>query len=328
MKNSYDRDVDSLDEIVKNPYLRISYEDSVELLKKNGFAELKWGDDLEAEHEARIVELLNKDEGRGDDRQKYFPVFIMRYPKEIKFFNMKVSTKDDRVALSADLILPFAGETVGSAVREEDGEKMKERLLTSTMFDIHKKRGGNYEDFHWYVEDTIIPGNTNPHAGYGIGNERLTQFILGQEDIRVGATFSIMEKRMQDWSRDNRKKALISIGQDEDKKKMLPYLKQLAKITSELYATEGTAEFMQENGINAKTLYKISEKKEPNIEKYLKFKRFDLIVNIPNHKKKEAKTDGSLIRKQAVEKEIPLYTTIDVAENLVDNMVKKRNGDS
>jgi len=203
---------------------------------------------------------------------------------------------------------------------------LKERLLTSTMFDIHRKRGGKYEDFYWYVEETIMPGKTNPHAGYGIGNERLLQFIFGQDDIRVASMFSLMEEKMHDWSRDNRKKALISIGQDEDKKKLLPYLKQLAKITSELYATEGTAKFMQENNINAKTLYKISEEKTPNIAEYLEFKRFDLIVNIPNHKKPDAITDGSMIRKKAIEKGIPLYTAVDVAENLVDDLVKKKNG--
>lgn len=71
----------------------------------------------------------------------------MKYPKEIKFFNMKVSERDSRVVLSADLILPVAGEAVGSAVREHDGKKLKERLLTSTMFHLHKERGGRYEDF-------------------------------------------------------------------------------------------------------------------------------------------------------------------------------------
>src|SRR3989339_388500 len=326
LKNSYNRNTEALEKIVERPYLRITYEDSLGLLNKNGFPELKWGDDLKSEHEAKIAELMNIKENYGKDKQEFSPIFIMKYPKEIKFFNMKVSTKDDRVALSADLIFPFSGESVGSAVREEDGKKLKERLLTSTMFDIHRKRGGKYEDFYWYVEETIMPGKTNPHAGYGIGNERLLQFIFGQDDIRVASMFSLMEEKMHDWSRDNRKKALISIGQDEDKKKLLPYLKQLAKITSELYATEGTAKFMQENNINAKTLYKISEEKTPNIAEYLEFKRFDLIVNIPNHKKPDAITDGSMIRKKAIEKGIPLYTAVDVAENLVHDLVKKKNG--
>jgi len=84
---------------------------------------VSFGDDLKANHEAKIVELLNKKQGTE------LPVFIMKYPKEIKFFNMKVSTNDPRVCLSADLIFPYAGEGTGSAVREHDFDKLNERLI-------------------------------------------------------------------------------------------------------------------------------------------------------------------------------------------------------
>jgi asparaginyl-tRNA synthetase len=179
---------------LENPYLRITYDDAVELLQKNGFLELSWGEDLTAPHEARIVELLN---GRAFPR----PVFIMRYPKDIKFFNMKVSERDPRVVLSADLIFPNAGEGVGAAVREPDCVKLKERLLGGRMFQLHTERGGTIDDFKWYL-DLVGSGETRPHAGYGIGNEWLLQYILGQKDIRDCSTFHLMAGETLDWRKD------------------------------------------------------------------------------------------------------------------------------
>lgn len=132
----YQQNTANLIEGLQLPFLRILYEEALELLRKNGFPELQWGDDLKANHEAAIVQLLNSSSLNR-------PVFIMRYPKEIKFFSMKVSEKDARVALSADLIFPLAGEGVGSAVREHRGDILRERLLSSTMFRLHLRRGGS-----------------------------------------------------------------------------------------------------------------------------------------------------------------------------------------
>jgi asparaginyl-tRNA synthetase len=188
----YGRDSAALIESLVLPYLRISYDDAVELLQKNGFKELAWGDDLKAEHEAMIVKLLNKNRFPR-------PVFITRYPKDIKFFNMKISEKDPRVVLSADLIFPYAGEGVGAAVREHDGEKLEKRLIGSTMFRLHRERGGELKDFRWYL-DLVKSRTTRPHAGYGIGNERLLQYVLGQEDIRPCSTFHIMSRQTNDWA--------------------------------------------------------------------------------------------------------------------------------
>ncbi len=191
LRDGYGKDDGELLTSLNLPYHRITYDDAVELLKQNGFPELNWGDDLKAEHEARAVKLLN-----GDDFPR--PVFIMRYPKEIKFFNMKVSEKDDRVVLSADLVFPCSGEGVGSAVREHDGEKLTKRLLGSTMFRLHKERGGKLEDFKWYL-DLVNSGKTRPHAGYGIGNERVIQYVLSQKDIRPCSTFHLMAQQTRDW---------------------------------------------------------------------------------------------------------------------------------
>ncbi len=200
LQEVYGRDSQRLLESFRQPFLRILYSDAVMLLQGDGFPSLQWGDDLKAEHEAAVVRLMNKTTGSVSADPYYSrPVFIMRYPKEIKFFNMKTSQRDERVVLSADLILPIAGEAVGSAVREHDGPKLRERLLGSTMFRLHEQRGGTYEDFVWYLDDLVAAGKTRPHAGYGLGNERLLQYILGQKDIRLCSLFSLMAEQTHDW---------------------------------------------------------------------------------------------------------------------------------
>ena len=90
---------------------------------------------------------------------------------------MKRSLRDPRVVLSTDLILPKAGESAGAAVREHDGARLKEALLRSVMYKLHRERGGRFEDFAWYVDGLVGAGKTRPHAGYGIGNERVLQFF-------------------------------------------------------------------------------------------------------------------------------------------------------
>lgn len=189
--STYHRDAEKLQLASTQPFLRIRYEDAVKLLNDNGFATLKFGDDLHSEHEAKVVQLLNTS---GTE----LPVFITHYPKEIKFFNMKVSSIDPRVCLSADLILPYSGEATGSAVREHDFAKLKDRLLTSKMYELHLARGGTYEDFKWYL-NIMEQKLTNPHAGYGIGNDRIMQYILGTTDIRQASVFALFNQQTGDW---------------------------------------------------------------------------------------------------------------------------------
>jgi asparaginyl-tRNA synthetase len=192
------RDVAGLSESLAKPFHRISYEDALALLRLNGYPGLSWGVDLTSDLEAKVVELLA-------DGEFPRPVFIMKYPKEIKFFNMKVSTTDDRVVLSADLVFPHAGEGVGSAVREHDGDQLEKRLLGSTMYRLHLERGGTLGDFRWYL-DMVRSGGAKPHAGYGIGNERVIQWLLGAADIRDCSLFSLMARQTGDWNVERKEK--------------------------------------------------------------------------------------------------------------------------
>lgn len=328
LKTIYKRDVEKIRYAVTHDFLRITYEDAVKLLQKNGFPEVSFGDDLKANHEAKIVELLNK----KDDTE--LPVFIMKYPKEIKFFNMKVSTKDQRVCLSADLIFPYAGEGTGSAVREHDFDKLNERLITSTMFKLHVQRGGTYEDFKWYL-DIMERKATNPHAGYGIGNDRIMQYILGTPDIRSASLFYMLNMQTGDWSKKHYGKApilmpekkhiLLAIGRIENKKQLLPAIKQLSKNNQAIfYATEHTHEFLKSKGIQTVRVFRISDVGEtPNISDLLSKKVFDLIVNIPRRKQyKQIKefTDGKLLRKGAIKTGTALITDVEVAEIVLSNL--------
>ncbi len=192
LETVYGRDAASLRQSLRLPFLRVSYDDAVDLLRRRGFAGLNWGDDLGAAHEAAVVAELN------DEPSLARPVFIMRYPKDIKFFNMKVSGADPRVVLSADLVFPGSGEGVGAAVRENDGGRLERRLLGSPMYRLHLERGGTLAEFRWYL-DLVRSGRTRPHAGYGIGVDRVIQWLTGSPDIRDCSLFSLMARESGDW---------------------------------------------------------------------------------------------------------------------------------
>lgn len=331
----YKRDPSVLKEIISRPYLRISYEDAVGLLKRHGYHTLSFGDDLGAEHETRIIELVNRQaKGYGDSIERWSPVFILRYPKEIKFFNMKVSEKNQRVVLSADCVFPYSGESVGSAVREHDGIKLLVRLLTSTMYKLHEQRGGTYDDFKWYTEGMILSQKTMPHAGYGIGNERIMQFALGIPDIRACSLFSLMSLQTNDWDSakrgllpilEHRKTVLLSIGKEENKKKLLPFIKQFKHDGHVFYATDNTHTFLERYGVLSTRICKIHEDGKPNLKDLLQRNMFDLIINIPTRNENDTRelTDGQFIRKCAVETGTTIVTDIDVAQTLFGYLAKR-----
>lgn len=331
----YKRDVGALGDIVARPYLRITYSDAIDVLRENGYPELEFGDDLAATHEQKVVELMNlKSKQYGRSIQEWSPVFIMRYPKEIKFFNMKVSEIDPKVVLSADCIFPYSGESVGSAVREHDGVKLLVRLLTSTMYKLHEQRGGTYNDFRWYTEGMILPQKTLPHAGYGIGNERIIQFILGHEDIRECSLFSLLSSQTGDWDASkrgmlpmvqHRKTVLLSIGKEQNKERLLPYIKRIKSDGHIFYATNSTHTYLERHGVPTTRVFKISETGSPNLSNLLTQDMFDLIINIPTNPDRSAheQSDGTFIRTTATETGTTLVTDPLVAETLLSNLAKR-----
>jgi len=152
---------------------------------------------LKAEHEARVVELWNN---QYNSNKLPIPVFITLFPRAIKFFNMMslrqilnkiLAMGSNEKVFSADLITPGAGECTGSAIREFEFSRLYNNLLQSPMYPNLLKLGVTLKDFDWYF-DIIKSGLIEPHAGYGMGMERVMQWLLGLTDIRHCSPFALM----------------------------------------------------------------------------------------------------------------------------------------
>jgi len=159
---------------VKAPFQRLPYDEAVKKLSS-----IKWGDDLKSAHEKMLVEMTGNQ-----------PLFITHFPKKIKFFNMRENDFREEIVNSADLILPGSGEAVGAAEREYRYDKLRERLENSMMMQQLKARGGSIEDFAWYL-DCVKSNGIKLHSGCGIGLNRVTQFVLGADDIRKSTVFPL-----------------------------------------------------------------------------------------------------------------------------------------
>jgi asparaginyl-tRNA synthetase len=155
--------LDRLKNIVDSKFERMTYTDAVELLEKSGEKfefPVKWGIDLQSEHEQHICKKLGK------------PVFVIDYPKDIKAFYMRLN-EDEKTVAAMDLLVPGVGEIIGGAQREERLEILDTRI---------KEMGLKPEDYDWYRELRKYGGVK--HAGYGLGFERLIQYISGMGNIR------------------------------------------------------------------------------------------------------------------------------------------------
>ena len=158
---------------IEPPFKRITYDQATKILNIN------WGKDLSSKNEAALLRRFDKR-----------PLFITHFPEHIKFFNMKSNAKEPRVVNSADLILPFCGEAIGAAEREFEYEKVYHKLKKSNMLKQLKKKGGSIKDFEWYLNH-LKENRSLPHAGFGMGLNRVTQFILGTKDIRKSTLFPL-----------------------------------------------------------------------------------------------------------------------------------------
>ena len=121
-----------------------------------------------------------------------------------------------------------------------------------------------------------------------------------------------------------KKNVLVSIGGAESKLKLLPAMQQLRDMGFTLYATEHTADFLQKNDIACEHVYKISAKKEPNVSDLLSHGKLDLIINIPTRAFAGESTDGSTIRRKAVDFNIPLITNRQLAEGFVSALAERK----
>ncbi|MEL6122866.1 MAG: asparagine--tRNA ligase [Bacteroidota bacterium] len=152
-----------------NDYERLTYTEAIDILmrskpnkkKKFQFVIEEWGADLQSEHERYLVE-------------KHFkkPVILTAYPKEIKAFYMRVND-DDKTVAAMDILFPGIGEIVGGSQREERIDILRQRMVD---FDIHES------EMDWFLDTRRF--GTCPHAGFGLGFERLVMFVTGMTNIR------------------------------------------------------------------------------------------------------------------------------------------------
>ncbi len=156
--------LERLHSVVDGDFVRLDYTEGVEILKASGRKfefPVDWGCDLQSEHERYLVEEHFKS-----------PVILINYPKEIKSFYMK-QNEDGRTVRAMDVLFPNIGEIIGGSEREADFGKLSARIKELDM---------NEKDVWWYL-DTRRWGSA-PHAGFGLGFERLLLFVTGMANIR------------------------------------------------------------------------------------------------------------------------------------------------
>jgi len=160
------------------PFPRITYNEAIQTLNQ------EFGHDITREEEQKLVE-----------KHGNMPLFITHYPRQMKFFNMIENEQNPQLVNSADLILPFGGEAVGAASREYKADKLLKRLEESQMLRQLLAKGGSIKDFDWYI-DVYKQYETAPHAGCGIGLNRVTQFVLGVDDIRMCTAYPLNKETL------------------------------------------------------------------------------------------------------------------------------------
>lgn len=122
------------------------------------------------------------------------------------------------------------------------------------------------------------------------------------------------------------KNILLSVGRLEDKVDILPSVKQLSAMGYNLFATEGTADFLEENGVNVTKVYKANSEQKPNLLELISQRKVDLVINLPKHYSQEEITDGYRIRRTTIDSNISLITNLQVARLLVQAL-KRYNKD-
>ncbi len=150
--------------VLDNEFVRLSYTDGVRILEESGHKfdfPVYWGADLQSEHERFLVEEHFKK-----------PVILTDYPKEIKAFYMKLND-DGKTVRAMDVLFPKIGEIIGGSEREENFDKLNSRI---------EELGIPMKDMWWYLDTRRF--GTVPHAGFGLGFERLVLFVTGMTNIR------------------------------------------------------------------------------------------------------------------------------------------------
>ena len=156
--------LERLNNVVNNDFARVTYTEAVALLEKHNDQfnyKVSWGVDLQTEHERFLTEQIYKR-----------PVFVTDYPKDIKAFYMKLN-EDGKTVAAVDCLVPGIGEIIGGSQREDDYDKLVER-----MHEVGLKE----EDYKFYLD--LRKYGSARHAGFGLGFERCVMYLTGMANIR------------------------------------------------------------------------------------------------------------------------------------------------
>ena len=156
--------LERLQNVVDNDFARVTYTEAIDILSKHNDKfdyKVSWGCDLQTEHERYLTEEIYKR-----------PVFVTDYPKEIKAFYMKLN-EDGKTVAAVDCLVPGIGEIIGGSQREDDYDKLLERI---------NELGLNEEDYKFYLD--LRKYGSARHAGFGLGFERCVMYLTGMANIR------------------------------------------------------------------------------------------------------------------------------------------------
>ncbi len=156
--------IERLEFVANKPFVRCSYTEAVDILLASGEKfdyPVEWGVNLQSEHERYLTEVHFKS-----------PVTVYNYPKDVKPFYMRLND-DGKTVTAMDLLVPGIGEIIGGAQREERYDQL---LANMKAHDL------NIDDYNWYLE--LRKYGSCPHAGFGLGFERMLMFITGMKNIR------------------------------------------------------------------------------------------------------------------------------------------------
>jgi len=159
---------------LKEPFRRITYDEVLKILEKNGMS-VKYGKDLGAKEETNIAKILG---GK--------PILITHYPKEIMAFYKKRDPKNPKYALNLNIIVPDIGEVLDGSEREPDIKEIKKAL---------EKEGADMKEYEFYL-DTRRYGSV-PHSGFGLGVDRVIQWICNLDSIQEAIPFPRTIKRVE-----------------------------------------------------------------------------------------------------------------------------------
>jgi asparaginyl-tRNA synthetase len=156
--------IETLEEVIAKDFESLTYSEGIKILseaKEQFEFPVHWGIDLQSEHERYLCEKIF-----------HKPIVVIDYPKEIKPFYMKVN-EDEKTVRAMDVLVPKIGEIIGGSQREDNYDTLLQRI---------KETGLNPDDYWWYLD--LRKFGTAPHAGFGLGFERVIQYVTGMSNIR------------------------------------------------------------------------------------------------------------------------------------------------